>query len=524
MSRPATFWIVVVWFLGFIIEGATQAFVYIDVDESSFMVVAGMLDVILAVSCLAIFLRAEVNRCCECEGKTTLSAYRFLAESYDSNYDSCDIYHHCCPAFGTRLCGGVGSLEPWCALIACRLLRFSVAKKLTCGCKSSHLSELDNAIERKRLEEKTIDNHDIQKLDFENEKGTIAELWAAAIVKYPDIVKEHGMFSGLLLEAMLGIESIPKQTLTRDHKDGSRRISFAPDVCNDSIITPSSLRKHSFVGRQISISESSIGELINDDNEYNFVRPAAALVRSMRRCQCKWLPLLDNWEEVDVVMTKFEIVWLSPKPISGLWDDQIDSKIVELKKKLRQQKGGKGISLSDVVVGREVLGRLPINDITEIKVVRMPPGTKHILTKKEKKIDIEKAEASSNDFNCEFWTDDSENRLKFTPVTNDRWGKVMEDDLVLHSPQGTLCVRFLVDLLAEGRKEKRSTNPYIFDTNEGSLLWCQTISHLCGTQQLKQTLPNFGKESKVELIDFVEIGDPKALSKSKSMKRSLRRK
>jgi hypothetical protein len=42
---------------------------------------------------------------------------------------------------------------------------------------------------------------------------------------------------------------------------------------------------------------------------------------------------------------------------------------------------------------------------------------------------------------------------------------------------------------------------------EGALLWCQTISHLCGPRQLKQKLPHFGENADKELLDFIEMQD-----------------
>lgn len=36
--------------------------------------------------------------------------------------------------------------------------------------------------------------------------------------------------------------------------------------------------------------------------------PRARLIRSMKRCDRKVLPLLDKWAAVDIVMTKYEIV------------------------------------------------------------------------------------------------------------------------------------------------------------------------------------------------------------------------
>ena len=41
---------------------------------------------------------------------------------------------------------------------------------------------------------------------------------------------------------------------------------------------------------------------------YTFLAPFARLVRSMRRCDRRHLPLLKDWVSVDVAMTQFELV------------------------------------------------------------------------------------------------------------------------------------------------------------------------------------------------------------------------
>jgi len=497
----------------------------------AYMIVAGILDVILSVACLALFFRAEVERCCDCD-KTTL--YRYLAS--EDNTLSCDPYHYCCPKFGDRLCGGVGSLEPISSIIAFRLLRFAVAKRLQqiyekCrpqeavsretvsadaeanGGNSSDvdLNVLPNiSASDEKMMKKSMDSNAGEALDFEHDAGTIAELWALALSKYPDIVKEHGMFSGLLLEAMLGIAPV---TSTVDQANESiEEEKKMPPV--PGFVSPSSFRKTSKYYRQIS--SGSIVEETNDDNHYNFIRPASALIRSMRRCQCKWLPLLDDWEVVDVVVTKYELVWFGSKSISGLWDEHIDSKRDAVQNALRANKGGKGMRLCDVAVGREILGRLPLSDIDQIKVQRFPPGGKMLPTRKRKKNDVENGIISS-DFNAEFWADLNRINQTHEGDLDDRWTPVMEDDLMLHSPQGTLHLRFLVDLLDEealgGNPDSSKDIQQTFRT-KGALLWCQTVSHVCGPQQLKQKLPHFGEERREELLDFVEVADKKKTFKS----------
>lgn len=117
-----------------------------------------------------------------------------------------------------------------------------------------------------------------------------------------------------------------------------------------------------------------------------------------------------------------------------------------------------------------------------------------------------------NDFKTEFWTDETTKKKEFQESPDSRWARVTEDSLIMFSPQGTLCLRFLVDLLSEETQKMDDVqvrNDQPFGAKEGVFLWCQTISHLCGPRQLKQKLPNFGKGRDEELADFVETVERK---------------
>ncbi len=530
-SRKTAFWFVVFWLSAFVTEGFSIIFLFHNSDSFSYMVVAGGLDCLLSMACLVLFLKAEMDRCCNCD---TTTSNRFLASEKDS-YPSCDPYHDCCPRFGTRLCGGVGQLEPITAIIALRLLRFTLGNKLWKCCYKikSRLYDRKSSLDfshgsREEVSDRSIEAIDNTLMDvdtrtpdvsFKHKTGTVAELWTLAISKYPHIVEEHGMYSGLLLEAMLGIAPAPKTSrhsldedlnTLQEHEEHAKREPGNATPSQSILRKISHDRKLSFArlsSARSSAGKSSIGENNNEDNDHNFIRPASALVRSMRRCQFKWLPLLDEWEVVDVVLTKYEIVWLGPKPLGGLWDENIDKRREEINNSLQTLKGGKGMRLCDVVVGREVFGRLPLKDIEQIKVQRRRPVFKRFASTKRRKRDLENA-TDVDDFDKEFWIDDKKLPQKFERDPDGRWATVMEDCLMMVSHQGTLCLRFLIDLINEESKQSNDSMPNSdqkFDTKEGAFLWCQTLSHLCGSKQLKQKLPNFGKDRDSELIDFIEV-------------------
>lgn len=514
ISRPTSFWIYVVWLFVFIVEGSTQATLFLRSGSNYNMVIAGIYDCVLSIVCLGIFLRAEVERCCDCDYTTSL---RSLAYIDDSGLE-CDPYHPCCPRFGDRLCGGVGSLEPISSIIALRLFRFMLGRSFINLIQKKDHKECEVEVEpsprnRNIPNVKTLDfvqYADSKDINFEHYRGTITELWALAIHKYPDIVSEHGVFSGLLLESMLGLEPLP----TEEAKEGSRQMHGVVEtsMSNDFKVnvdsfsmrrkSMSSRRVHKCIGASISIDGN-----LTDENDGNLIRPQASLVRSMRRCQYQWLPLLDSWQEVDLVLTKYELVWLATKPLNGFWDQDIETRMDDVKQLLRSHKGGKGVRLSDAVVGREIIGRLPLADIDEIKVQRFPPKFK-AQKRKIREHDTENAIDGSN-FSNEFWAESPKPLGHYIDSPDERFQKVMEDNLILHSPQGTLCLRFLVDLVDEETGERQQTNIHHFGMKEGALLWCQTISHLCGPRQLKQKLNHFGESLEKELIDFVEIQDRK---------------
>lgn len=470
------------------------------------MVAAGLFDILLTITCLSIFLVAESQRCCNCEDNIE---HRILASNNGSSIEICEI--PCCPTFGTRLCGGIGTLEPFTSLIGIRLFRFVIGKWF-----SDIITKLKTYFNFPRLhrdEEKEVDSMSEDETEkdekceeilniFEHKEGTIADLWAASLIKFPDLVEKHGPFSGLLLEAMLGIQPLPSHIAHNG----------APEVeGNVKPPLPATIKKPKF-SRSMSIGSTRSAIDSIDENERSFDRPASTLIRTMRRCQCKWLPLLDSWENVDVVLTKYELAWFGTVSVNSFWENEANEKNTESKSLLQKTGGGKGLRLCDVVSGRELLGRLQLSDIESVKVVRYPLETK-VAPEREKiaEHDEEFGKYASN-FVSEYWQDMKQS----TSYGNidERWNTVTEDVLTIRTPQGTLCLRFLVDLVAAEETAIEKTGKISPSKRkrkeEGALLWCQTILYVQSKERGIHTELDQGGDGAEYCADFIEVvGDTK---------------
>lgn len=433
------------------------------------MVVAGVFDVILSVACLCLFLKAESDRCCLCDNDVST---RFLAAEYLYATDpkSCEIL--CCPAFGSRLCGGIGSLEPFASLIIFRMFRFFVGSQISSMfSKVFTFCQRSNTFDEKEFEPNTEDgtvkDKDESQNDvlhfFESKEGTIAQLWAASLTRFPDLVEKHGPFSGMLLEAMLGIEPSPHENTEPTSKE---RLEI---IKPQSLLTP---MKSNFA-RSLSLgSARSVADSV-EDTERAFQRPASVLIRNMRRCQCQWLPLLDSWEDVDVVLTKYELAWFGVNTIDNFSDLEGNQKHGESRRILQDSGGGKGMRLCDVIKGRELMGRLLLDDIESVKIIRFLPGSKNIIQES----DVERNQEQQG-FTCEYWNEGVKNN-DFGSIEQ-RWSEVTEDVLSIRTPQGTLSLRFLIDLISEEKEsDKRDSDQSYKEQRkeEGALLWLKTIIH-----------------------------------------------
>ena len=266
-------------------------------------------------------------------------------------------------------------------------------------------------------------------------------------------------------------------------------------------------------GRKVLVGEGPIvppkivnsGSKEDQENLSMIQHPDEIIIRSMRRCERRLPPLLNEWLHVDAVLTTYEIVLLEVCDI--LSDNQASSskdkrigitakdnsmkgtqslkQVKKVHKALVATHGGKGLRLRDVICGRKVVGHLLLSSVDVVKVERHKP----------KKGQIDPSVAGQTSGFEEYWSPRESVQCK-PSLSSQRWHHVEEDQFKIHSHgQGFLYLRFYSDLLDY---ETRALNdgPVVSNTviphKNNALLWCQTVVRLRGKSQLKQPLPHFG--------------------------------
>ena len=562
--------------------------------------VTAALDVVLVSTCLILLMVAESVRCCsEPEVYNDDHARDLAGVDY-----SIEIVTACCPRWGTREHGGFGNIEPFTSLIALRIARFWVAKRIVMYLDTitgQHRTDMSNAgdnasesLQSRHLFDPLFDkkkHHDEhhKKLNFNNEKGTVVELWKVALELYPDIVEKHGEFSGELLQAMLGIEILKNVTpsapapareiLPDNHNEisiipaetaqltSSRETSFRHHLQNPNVAVSRKLisgQSQSIIGdrryvgltpeAQSIILSGKVGQSVRskivgtaqyssrddsfhehgreqsselvfpsqlnttpefeviteeavEDSEFlsQFVAPNSRLLRSMRRCDKKLLPLLNTWTTVDVVMTKHEIVYFDVADIDCIdsitYPDPSMKRIQNVRQALIATKGGQGLRLRDVAFGRRVVGRQELSLVESVYVTRVLP---------HEEIRPDECAIRSDALDDEFWKPRESSLSPARDVRHIRWATLKEDRIKIQTKHDTLYLRFYSDLDNMENNVDRVLNE---SETEGSIFknnayqWCQTIARLCGSEQLHQRMPHFGDDDFEELRDYLIIVD-----------------
>jgi len=96
---------------------------------------------------------------------------------------------------------------------------------------------------------------------------------------------------------------------------------------------------------------------------------------------------------------------------------------------------------------------------------------------------------------------------------NKRWGNVEENRLKIRfkHAQMSLFLRYMSDLKDMEDKSKVSlvaaddSNCLMNHIGAETKIWCRTIARLRGANNLEQSLPHFGNDSKNEMVDFIEL-------------------
>ena len=537
---PDSFRLLVAWISMFMAISVVKVIISREHKQTSF-VLAAVVDFVLCGLCLVFLLVAENQRCCKDSGEPDIDTALLEEELYDfrmlQGSDECvDSTFECaCEDFGTRTYGGLGNLEPWTALLGLRVFRFTVAKRIVKYLKIEYTKHSSG------------DDHHGHGHGHGGvgEKGTAVELWQSAMARCPDLVDKHGEFSAEVLQVMLGIEVIESEPAIpakiEDSKEAKAPIE-GPDASTMAVpVEPMEEREHVFLesskyskltpAAQEIIAAGKMGlpvkpclkksskfqayaaapmaplefevdekvaQAEHDNHDVSLSYPNARLVRSMRRCERKLMPLLNKWTVVDVAITNHEMVY-----VEVCESDESDISAEDLKRREASRSaviatgGGKGLRLCDVTAGRRVVGHMSFSDIHTVHVEREVPSADSVPT----------GEVPGAEEQNEYWLPEKR-EASSADSRQLRWETVNQDRLKLVTLHGTLYLRFHSDLFDSEMHPERILEEVGDESplhKDIAFQWAQTIVRHCGVSQLHQDLPHFGHNDGDELRDYLQI-------------------
>ena len=315
--------------------------------------------------------------------------------------------------------------------------------------------------------------------------------------QYCDLPSEA---QGMILAGKLGkpVKSMQMQDLLHQNTGVSHLPTLIEDEHEDNGNNYNKEVPDKFRPAEFLIDDDQLAK--EEESHSMFVAPNARLLRSMRRCDRRLLPILKEWVTVDVVITQFEIVYFEARESDDMEQNQ-ETKTALLA--LQATKGGKGLRLRDVAAGRKVVGHLDLADVSDIHVERDMPLENFSHLDEVELLSADKEEVSS-----EYWLDPQVAKARANKSSRKlRWARIKEDRLKLVSIHGSLILRFYSDLddieshmdIAAMEQESGILKKDI------ALQWAQTLVHSCGREQLKQALPHFGEGNSDELRDYLEL-------------------
>lgn len=448
---PFLFWLEIVLYCIMMVEMSLIIAIFLRKKsrrEPFISCFAGAIGLSINLMCLILLVVAEMKRCCSETG---------VAEN--------DNFSECCPKFGRRLFNGLGTIEPFTALIALSPLRFLVASKIA-GFFRGSADCLEEMFEHD-------DKHEL-KDHGPDPTVKIRSLWLTAIGAHNKIADSYGLFSSELLLCMLGVYSYSS---TFDEKESmtSSGDCQSPDGMNE--VSDTVFQHKDEIG-QVALDASSKGSFSKPADSFDqFFNPKSRLICRMRRCERRLLPLMDEWMVVDVVITKHEIVLFDVvNEIDDRWDATLDS--------LDSSEGFRCLCLCDVAAhmltnGRKIVSQFNLNEVDFIELEHRSPITRE---------GIEADDVELNRLSLhEYWERGANNSVEDYAVedVNKQWSHVDEDRLKisftassiwsgLHS---TLFLRFMVDLnVLESKRKSDESKDNVNDVDSEARLWCRTIA------------------------------------------------
>jgi hypothetical protein len=283
-SLTTCFWLETTWYCLMLLERFI-ALVIFRRNGNPKEVISAIIGICSVVTCLTLFVIAERERCCllyeSNEGRILAPKQRTTDEAYT---DSPTVYTDCsCSSFGSRTYGGLGQVEPFTFLIALGPLRFLSSGPIA-------------RLFRMKTVTETTHKYDTPNHHHGTDREAVRHIWLKTIGLHTAIAKQYGIFSLQILYCMLGLE-IPVEW-ERQEVGGDSAIELNPSTTFRFL--PESDKTSESASYQDTPLKNSLG-IAFDEHEFSF--PDSKLIRRMRRCERRLLPLLDIWILVDVVIT-----------------------------------------------------------------------------------------------------------------------------------------------------------------------------------------------------------------------------
>ena len=350
--------------------------------------------------------------------------------------------------------GGLGEIEPFTSLIMLYPMRFLCAWYI--------FVMFGNDAEKYQDKAKHNSAHHVHlKIDLDK----LRDMWLTAIGVHSEVAGKFGMFSGEMLQSMLGI--YPEKSTDADKEleisvlddqtsgDNNRvenqrrqkQVSSSQELFNR---IKSSYNSSTYSAVQLKSCANRTDDCVTFDE---FSYPTARLIRRMRRCEWILLPLLDEWMVVDAVLTSHELILFSVP------DDTEDLSLAPDHTVSGLSNGGEGMYLCDVAKGRSIVSQFSVDKITGVDI-------EHRVAVAQRDVTGCDAEVNHTGNLLEYWQGGGISCDGYEVSSmNERWGYVNEDRLKIRFKHQTLFLRFMVDL--------KQTDHVV-----GAKLWYSTIARL----------------------------------------------